>query len=152
MARPPPDREGGRLVPVKSTPADEAREAEVADLLAEAFDCEIWPTPTLAVLDFVAGRDGRLRAVGEIKCRGTRSDAYPRTFIDVSKWEDLRTASTMLRVPALFVVRFTDRTGFIDVEKIEGWDRRNVGRTDRSDMPTDVHPAIAFPVADMRFL
>lgn len=139
-------------MPIQSTPEDEGREHDVCAALAASWDCEVWRTPLLAVWDFVAGRDGVVRAIGEIKCRTVSSDTYKTAFIAYEKWQELRAETARLHVPAFFVIQWTDRITYSDASEIDGSMPEVRGRTDRPEMPNDLEYIIEHPVTEMKGL
>lgn len=136
--------------PIFQTDADRAGEAEVARLLASAWDCEIHHFGALAPVDFYATDQGRVVGVLELKIRSHEARRYPTTFLTVRKWMALTLASNGLGVPAVFVVQFTDCICWAPVAEIDASLVVMAGKSASLGIP-DV-PTIEVPVSQMRVL
>jgi hypothetical protein len=127
----------------------QAGEAEVADILAAAWKCQVRPTPLRSYYDFEFDRNGRTVGICEVKTRRFESFKYADTYLPLEKWYRLLDISRSLEVVGIFVANFTDEIRWIEVGQIDARRHEVCGRTDRPDMPHDWSTKILVPVADM---
>lgn len=124
-------------------------EAVVAEVLADAWRCEVRETPLRAFYDLELDRNGRTVAIVEVKTRRFEAERYAETYLPLEKWYRLVDISRALEVAGIFVANFTDEIRFIDVLKIDARRHEVCGRTDRPYMRHDISTKILVPVAEM---
>lgn len=131
---------------------DQRAERDVAEELQRVWKCEIGSFGVLAMIDWYAQRAGRLVAVLELKSRSHESSRYPTVFLNVRKWIALVMASVGLRVPAIYVVRFTDGTRYIPLSVVDAAAVRMGGTNRIVKSETDREPVIEVPISEMKML
>ncbi|MCK9604749.1 MAG: hypothetical protein M0R66_10370 [Candidatus Omnitrophica bacterium] len=112
--------------------ADKKNEGEVIATLSANWGCEFYSFGLLFPVDYYAIRGGNLVGVIEIKVRSHPSAEFPTVFLSLRKWISLGLVQTGLGVPAVFVVRFTDRLMFAPFNRIDASKWKMGGRTDRN--------------------
>jgi hypothetical protein len=138
--------------PVFKSEADERNESEVAALVQRAWGCELRSLGRLALVDWVAVRDGRVVGIVELKSRSHESAKHPTVFLNFRKWLALTVAALGLGCPAIFVARFTDATLWIAVAEVDAGRCRIGGCLHVVKSRSDVEPVIEVPIAAMRRL
>lgn len=136
------------------TKEDEANEQDVAREIERAWKCTLHKFAMLSPIDFYALRDGQIKGLVEIKNRSHASTTYPNVYLNVRKWLALQMGSVGMGVQAVFVVRFTDETRFIDMRDVDASKFRMGGVVkDRAiKSRADWEPVIEVPVAKMTLL
>jgi hypothetical protein len=135
-----------------TTEEDMMNEELVADILREKWRCELHSFGTFAPIDWYAVRDNQMTALIELKSRSHSAQEYPTVFLNVRKWLALTFSSMGLRVPAIFVVKFSDEVRWIDVAKINTENHKMGGTLSKVKSVTDVEPVLEIPVGDMKLL
>lgn len=135
--------------PIFKTAADEAHEGEVAKLIEVAWRCHLSSFGRLAPIDWWAERDGRIVGVLELKSREHPAGQYPTVFLNLRKWLALRLAAMGFGVPAVFVVRFSDRVMY--TTELAG-ELRIGGTNGIVKSRNDVEPVVEIPIASMHDL
>lgn len=87
------------------TPADQANERAVAQVIEDATGCQVHSFPPMCLLDFHLERCDQLVAVAELKCH-TRDHA--RFMVSALKYASLILAGDALQVAPMMVVRRPD--------------------------------------------
>lgn len=136
------------------TKGDEAAEQDVAREIERAWDCTLHKFGMLSPIDFYAERKGQVVGMVEVKSRSHSTTDYPSVFLNVRKWLALQMAAVGMNVQAVFVVRFTDETRFIDMRDVDASRMRigGVGRERAVSSRSDREPIIEVPVAKMAVL
>lgn len=135
--------------PTYETDADIAKEAEVAKVAAEKWNCEMFKLAKFGQFDFAAIRSGQIKAFVEIRCRSNRSDAYPTMIVSANKVIAAWQTEMATGIPAFFVVRWTDQIGFINLAQ-----RFAVtigGRVDRGDK-ADIEAVCHIPIDQFQMI
>jgi hypothetical protein len=140
----------GDGTPIFASAADRFGQAEVAELLARQWGCEVRLFGPLCPIDYYALRNGRLAAVIEYKGRSHAFAKHPTVFLNVRKWLALMLAETGLGVPAVFVVRFTDGLWWVRVARINASAVALGGCAGQVKSHTDVEPVIHVPTSVLR--
>lgn len=130
------------------TPADQAAERAVAAELTKLTGHQITSFGPLCAVDFYSSQDGRLTGILELKCRDNPSTQYPTVFLAVRKWFALVHGAIGLQVPALYVVRFTDRLLVATIATVDGAKHTISGG--RRKAGSHIEPLIEVPIATMR--
>lgn len=150
-------REGDPLeydeFPSFTLPADIENQTEVANLLGGYWHCTPRHFGRWAPIDWYLERDGKVKALAELKCRTHPSTEHATVWINVRKWLALMMASQGMGVPSFFIAKFTDTILWIRVAEIDarnfiiGGCRKAVKtETDRRE------PLIDIPIKDMQVL
>ncbi len=135
--------------PLYATDADTASEDEVRKIIQTAWRCELFKMGKLCPIDFYAIRDGRLVGFLELKTRSHASTDYPDVFLNLRKYLALILEEAALGCPALFVVRFTDRCGWVRVSHYDWRGCIVMGGTRRFvKSHTDREPVVKVPISD----
>lgn len=138
--------------PTFATDEDRRNENAVSTILEATWKCELRPFGTLSPLDRYAIRDGRMVAIVEIKCRSHSSDRFATVFLNLRKWNSMMLACVGHGVPAVFVVKFTDRTGFINVAEIDASRIKIAGCSQRVKSGSDIEPVIEVEVSQLTWI
>lgn len=125
---------------------DRKSETEVAQLLAEAWACNVRSFGALAVVDWYAERHGRLIGILELKTRSHPHAKYPTVFLNVRKWFALTMGSMGMRVPAIYVVRFDDGVRWVPLTGIDPSRHRMAGCAHIVKNDNDIEPVIDIPI------
>lgn len=128
---------------------DERSERDVAALLEDVWSCRMRSFGKLSLIDWYAERAGRVVGVVELKTRTHTHSHYPTVFLNVRKWLALMMASLGLGVPAIFVVRFTDKTMWIRVSSVESNSVSIKGCAKIVKSRNDIEPVFEVPVKQM---
>jgi hypothetical protein len=136
--------------PIFKTADDERNERDVAAVVEAVWRCELHSFGRLSPVDWYATRAGRLVGVLELKSRTHPHDRYGTVFLNVRKWLALVLAATGLGCPAVFAVKFTDHTRWIDVADVDIRNARIGGCRTVVKARSDVEPVIEVPVSAMR--
>jgi hypothetical protein len=131
---------------------DRANEHQVAALLEQSWRCSINSFGSLSPVDWYAERHGRLIGLLELKCRTHPKAKYPAAFLNVRKWLSLSWAAFGLCVPAILVVRFTDSTLWVPLNRIDAQKTVIGGCLRIVKSANDIEPIVMVPVASMREL
>jgi len=132
--------------PIFKTAQDEQSEADVARALTRLWNCEFHSFGKLSLIDWYAVRTGRLVGIAELKTRSHERAKYPTVFLNVRKWLALTVAAAGLGVPAVFVVRFSDGTYFVNVSEIDASNVKIGGCRQIVKARNDIEPIIEVPV------
>ena len=130
---------------------DTQRETEVARMLERAWGCTLHPYAGLSVIDWWVEKQGRVSAFAELKCRSHDSTRHPTVFLNHRKWVAL-SLSQLSRVPALFIVRFTDQIRWIRLNDIDPSKLIIGGLSRKHHSDNDIEPVIEVPVDRMTLL
>jgi hypothetical protein len=128
------------------TPADEAREQAVADVLARCWHCEIHRLPRFEGIDFYAVRGDRIVAWIELKNRGVASDRFSSVYLSHVKWSQLVDVETRTGRPGMYVVAFTDCVKAIRATHVDVSNPRMYGNSARQVK----EPIYFVPIDSMR--
>jgi hypothetical protein len=142
------------------TDEDRANEDAVAGEIETKWDMIIGRYGPQARVDRYAIRESRGKpftvATFEVKCRTHASTAYTTVYLSLQKYLALLDASDITECPALYVVRFTDRTLYKRIDLM----RRDVdyaappfevkGREPRPGAPNDQEPVIDLYIDRMK--
>jgi hypothetical protein len=135
--------------PIFKTAGDEDNERTVAAVVEAAWRCELHSFGRLSPIDWYATRQGRVVGVLELKARTHASDRYGTVFLNVRKWLALLLASNGLGCPAVFAVKFTDHTMWVNVAEIATDNLRVGGCRTIVKARSDVEPVIEVPITAM---
>jgi hypothetical protein len=127
---------------------DKANEREVAALMARAWKWKIHYFGSMDRVDFWAEKDGKMRAVIELKSRTNPSTKFETVFLSSRKWYDLTRWGEAHDCEAIFVVKFTDVVMYIPLSKVDPRVNTAGGRAAGYGY-NDHEPLILVPVADM---
>jgi hypothetical protein len=131
-------------------PEDERAEYDVANILAVAWKCELHQFGALCAVDWYATRFNRMIGVLELKSRAHPFGTYSTIFLNVRKWLALQLASVGLGVPAIFVVKFTDRIVWTSIAAIDARAMRIGGCRELVKSRSDIEPVIDVPIMLLR--
>lgn len=132
------------------SPEDRRNEDAVARVLEAHWRCKLHHFGALSPIDWYATRDDRIVGVAELKSPDRVAGRF--AWLSVRKWLALNLAQAGLGVPARFVVKFTDATFWIALNKIDASQVVIAGRTDRKQSDSTIEPIIKVSVALMRRL
>ena len=125
-------------------------EDEVAALVTAACRHTLHRFGTLCAIDWWAERDGRLSGLVELKTRAYASDRWPCAWLNLRKWLALQLASRGTGVPALYVVKFTDRIGWVTLDEIDARQIKVGGLRQIVKSPNDIEPVIYVPIVQLK--
>lgn len=117
--------------PIYERQGDREAERTVADAIRRSWRCSLEPTPTLAPVDFLARRDGKLVGLIEVKVRKNKIGAYQTYMIAASKLTTMLQLENMMGVPAILAVGWSDAIGWASPRSVA--DLTVGGRSDRND-------------------
>lgn len=133
-------------------PEDQRAERDVAEQISAIWKCELHSFGSLSPIDWYAVRYGRMVGVLELKARGHTAETYPTVFLNVRKWLALSLATIGLHVPAIFVVKFIDKTCWTPLAEINA-SRVVIGGCARQvKAVNDIEPVIEVPITILRRL
>jgi hypothetical protein len=131
----------------RQTAADLKKEQEVARILEKWAKCQIIKFGEHDPIDRYAIRDKFVVCLLEIKCRDHALGEFPTTWMSARKWMALAMGAMGFGVPAYWVVRFTDKIGYVNVFEVEGSKPFMAGRRDRNPPEEhDIEPMIDVPI------
>jgi len=133
-------------------PADQEAARDVANLIEQAWNCELHPFGALSPIDWYAQRFGRLIGLLEVKARSHAINTYPTVYLNVRKWLALSLGSVGLGVPAIFAVRFTDCVTWTPVARIDATQTVIAGCARLVKSHNDIEPVIEVPIGNLRTL
>lgn len=136
--------------PSFATDADRGNEADAIARLEAAWQCSVKRFGHMAPIDFFCEQHGRLVAVAELKSRMHAAGTYPDVFLNLRKWLALQLASIGLNVPALFIVRFTDRMLYVPISDLHAPDVTIGGTRRIVKSRSDIEPVVLVPISEMR--
>lgn len=127
--------------PRYETASDLVEEEDIVSLLCEMFGKTYRKLPVSYGLDFALMSGDRISSFIECKSRRNAFDKYPTIMVSGLKIMKARELSAAFGVNCLFVIRWTDKLGYVDLCSPDwlGWG----GRTDRND-PADMEPVAHF--------
>lgn len=121
-------------------------------MMQSKWDCEVHRTGYLDAWDFVGIKEGRTVFIAELKTRDITTTTYDTVFLSAHKWLSLSYAAAAMEITALFVVRFKDKTMYMNMKHIDATGPRMAGRDDRTGAPNDKELIIDVPVYEMKEL
>ncbi len=137
---------GSRVRPIYEKTEDRNRERAIFQLLAKKLNCVCITTPKLSRIDrLICTKKGKLKAIVELKIRTNKHDAYPTYMLSAAKYKKMLSLADALKVHALLLVRYTDKTRMVKLEK--EYQLNIGGRTDRGDAQ-DIEECIYIPIED----
>ena len=120
------------MKPTYENSGDEVNERQLASLLERKWQCQMQRQMKYAQFDYVALRGKKIQAFVEMRHRGVEHNKYPTCFISLTKLLMAQILKNVCNVPCLFVVQWTDATGYCNLDmqceieySSEGWNRRN---------------------------
>lgn len=120
------------MKPTYENSGDEVNERQLASLLERKWQCQMQRQMKYAQFDYVALRGKKIQAFVEMRHRGVKHNKYPTCFISLTKLLMAQNLKNVCNVPCLFVVQWTDVTGYCNLDmqceieySSEGWNRRN---------------------------
>lgn len=138
--------------PLFATDYDKANESDLIKLIHLQWpSVKVHPYGRLCPIDFWAERDGRLAGTMELKSRSHSSERFPDVFLNVRKWIALMLAQTALGVVSLFIVRFTDKTGYCRVMDIDASQVVIAGCRNKVKSHSDIEPVIKVPITAFKW-
>lgn len=132
---------------VRHTEADAGREQAVAELVAKSFDATCVYNGKFDPVDFSIIRDGNVIAQFEVKSRTNSSTKYKTVYLSVRKYRALQAVPETMG--AYFVVNFTDKVLYIDVDDVDASNIIYAGRKDRTNAPNDMEDMLEVPIDQM---
>ena len=130
-------------------PEDTQIESEVAHRLGLVWKCELHTFGPLSPIDWYATRKGFMTGVLELKARTHTYGTYQTIYLSVRKWLCLYMASVGLNVPAIFVVKFTDRIAWVPLTDVDPR-RMIIGGRGVVRVRNDIEPLIEVPIKLLR--
>lgn len=135
--------------PVYETQSNLNAEQELAAYAASKWKCEMRKQDKFNQFDYVAIRKRKVLAFIELRCRTNEMLKYPSCFITVNKLAHAYSMSAATGLPILFLVQWSDRTGFADLTK--KYPITVGGRTDRNDK-ADIEAVAEIPIEEFKVL
>lgn len=129
------------------TSQDRTNENECAALLGKEWGCTVHGLGPSSQIDWFLYKGDALVGLAELKCRNHKHGTFPTVFLSARKWAALQFLTLGLGVKGLFVVKWNDKIGWIDINAIDSTKTTIVRRMDRN-LPNDTEPAIEIPVYD----
>jgi hypothetical protein len=111
-----------------NNPADKTRERHIADQVARAWGWDLHPFAILDRVDFSAHHRGRTVAMVEVKSNTHPYGTYRYLMVSAHKVIALRDAAHGFHVRPILVIAWTDRTGWVDLDRTPPIDTRWTGR------------------------
>lgn len=127
-----------------------AREAEVAQQVAEVWKAKSVKMPKYYKCDYALARGRAVKAFMEIKCRDVSPETYKTIILSVDKFTFLVETDRATKIPCLFVVRFSDgSTRYARLAELKDFSVEIGGRFDRND-PDDTEAVVHIPIGEMK--
>lgn len=132
------------------TEEDLAKETEVRNTIAEAWDIDVHKLPASYQLDCCGiNEDSDIEWFGEIKCRDNTSTLYDTLLISLLKIERGLTLSRAAGIPFYIFAKFTDgKTMFHKYDFGKTYRIAHGGRTVKTRDSADVEPVIHIPMKE----
>lgn len=120
--------------PIYESDVDRENEEIIISRLSKVYNCDWRKLPIQYRVDYALTRAEAIVALAEVKKRRVNSDTYRTIILSAKKVWAAQDQAERLRVPALFVVAFNDKMGYVklDADVIDGY--RMGGRFDRGDV------------------
>lgn len=131
---------------------DHANESAVVAQVERAWEVKCHRFAPYSVLDRWCERDGLMAAVIETKTRTHATTTYPTVFLNLRKWFALREANRWLNLPAVFVVGFTDKAMWVNVNETCDCAVTIGGCAYPVKAESDVEPIVEVPISRMHVL
>lgn len=124
-------------------------EATIADTIARAWQVELVSFPDYCRVDYYAHRAGRIFGIVEIKTRTHPATDSTLFLLSAAKYLSVRDIAHGFHVPPLLVVGWTDRIGWIDLDRAPIHHVAVSGRRDRDPrvQPKDTELCVFIRVA-----
>ena len=130
--------------PIYEKDEDRTKEQIIFQMLAKKLNCVCITTPKLSRIDrLICTKKGKLKALVELKVRTNKHDTYPTYMLSAAKYRKMLSLADALKVDALLLVRYTDKTRIVKLE--EEYQINIGGRTDRGDAQ-DMEECIYIPI------
>ena len=126
----------------------ETREGKIAEKVAAAWKCEAHRMGPYSPFDIYFIRDTRLCAFAEIRSRIDRElRTFPTVLIDLDKWFPLMQSEIYLKVPAFYIIAYSDGIFFLRLAEVDvsRYPITFKGRKDRPQAKNDLSPVIEIP-------
>jgi hypothetical protein len=136
------------MTKIFETEEDLANEQEVAAELGALWDCEFKKLDRRYQADFMICQDSMAKAWAELKCRSHSSNDWSTVILELDKCMRLSQLNLDTGLPSLFIVRWTDRIGWIEMNRpfLVKWINYNDRYND-----VDGSPCAVFNVKDFSF-
>jgi len=138
-------------MPLYETAEDRLEEDGVSDQLQAAWDLDVWSFAPTSTGDLLLGKDGKLRAICEVKRRYNALDKYETYIISRSKLEGLSAMAAALNTKGLLAVQFDDVLVWHDATDALAYDTRWGGRYDREDR-NDLELVVHIPIDKLKIV
>jgi hypothetical protein len=125
-------------------------EQTVSGVLQQAWKIAVHKLPISYKVDFVAMREGKAKAVIEIKSRKAKHDQYPTLLLSLSKWNHGIDYVKCNGLDFLIVAQYEDGIYYHKYSDDDEFDIRWGGRTSKTRGSADVEPVIHIPTSVMR--
>ena len=130
--------------PIYEKDEDRNKEQLIFQRLAKKLNCVCITTPKLSRIDrLICTKKGKLKALVELKVRTNKHDTYSTYMLSAAKYRKMLSLADALKVDALLLVRYTDKTRIVKLE--EEYQINIGGRTDRGDAQ-DMEECIYIPI------
>jgi hypothetical protein len=140
---------------VYQTGRDGRREAEVARILEEHWNCKITSFGDKNAIDMYGTRDGELVSLLEIKGREYTMAATEKwgstLYLSYRKWTALLLGGLGMGVRTFYVWALQDGIGYVRIGPVAQWEITLGGRTDRG-AKNDIEPLVNVPLDDIKWL
>jgi len=111
---------------------DEVNEEEISAYLSYKWDCEMVKQGHYDKFDYIAVRNGGIKAFVEIRCRSHDYGSFPDCFVSLTKKIRADELSRASGLPCFFVVSWSDMLGYVDLSETysltrsgKKWSRRD---------------------------
>lgn len=111
---------------------DEVNENKIAELVSARWKCELIRQDHYDSFDYIAMRNGEILSFVEVRSRTHEYGKFPDCFISLTKMLRANELTQTTGMPCFFVVSWTDRVGWINldfkprlVRSGKEWSRRN---------------------------
>lgn len=131
--------------PAYETDQDRSREQDIADKLAQLWDCSFVKTPRFYPFDYTILRKDTAVAFCEVKCRAKQ---YPTLMLSLHKWTTGVQLSRDTGLPFIVVASVPDGIHWHEVVA-KPYSIVVGGRSDRGD-PEDKEPCVLLPFEEFK--
>jgi hypothetical protein len=135
--------------PTYETSGDLSNEFTLARYAEVAWRCQLRKQDKFNQFDYIALRNGKVKAFVEMRTRNILSSSYPTCFISVNKLQAAQSMYLATGLPCLFLVRWSDAVGYADMLQ-----RYNIivgGRVDRNDA-ADIEALGEIPISQFKMI
>jgi len=132
------------------TQADLSNEQEVADVLSDAWKIDLHKLPISYRLDFFVTKEGKGKAVVEVKSRNNTHDKYPTLMLSLSKWNHGIDFALCNKLAFVIAAKYTDGVFYYKYSDKDEFSIEWGGRTVHTRDSADIEPVVHIPINKLK--